>query len=214
MSDIKLSMRSSGVAIIAVIAVLSLVTSFYYGGQGSGAVTACQAADSRLSALRPLARGDMAAFVVPKQSQLLPNLSLRDGTDAQRQLSDWQGRTVLMNIWATWCAPCRHEMPALDRLQATLGSDDFEVLAINIDTGDPARPRAFLDKINVDALEFYADSTTSVFKQLKSVGRAPGMPTTLLIDANGCELGFLAGAAEWDSPDAMALIRAAMAPLQ
>lgn len=210
MSEKPRSMRW-GVPIIIVIVAAIAGGVLLQQGQDAGTVAACAASDAKLAGLEPLSRGEVAAFTVPEKSQILPDLSFIDGTGKERHLSEWRGRTVLLNIWATWCAPCRHEMPALDRLQATIGSERFEVVAVNIDIGDTAKAKAFLKEIGIADLGFYADPSTGVFKELKAVGRAPGMPTSLLVDTNGCELGFIAGPAEWDSPDAMRLIQGGMA---
>ena len=128
----------------------------------------------------------------------------------QTSLADWRGKTVLLNLWATWCVPCRKEMPALETLQQKLGGPNFEVVAINIDTRDTEKPKAWLKEVGIERLGYYADSSAKVFQDLKAVGRAFGMPTTLLIDRNGCELGTLAGPAEWASDDALKLIEAAL----
>ena len=120
------------------------------------------------------------------------------------------GRTVLFNLWATWCVPCRKEMPALDELQAKLGGPDFEVVAVNIDTRDPEKPRVWLKEVGIERLAYYADPAAKVFQELKQVGKAWGMPTTLLIDPAGCEIGTLAGPAEWASEDAIKLVSAAL----
>ena len=117
---------------------------------------------------------------------------------------------MLLNLWATWCVPCRKEMPALDALQQKLGGPDFEVVAVNIDTRDPDKPKAWLKEVGIERLGYYADSSAKMFQDLKAVGRAFGMPTTILIDRNGCELGTLAGPAEWASDDAIKLIEAAL----
>jgi len=117
---------------------------------------------------------------------------------------------VLLNLWATWCIPCRKEMPALDALQAKLGSPQFEVVSINIDTRDPDKPRAWLKEVGITRLGYYADASAKVFQDLKLVGRAIGMPTTLLVDPQGCEIGTIAGPAEWASEDAIKLVRAAL----
>ncbi|MGE0280089.1 MAG: TlpA family protein disulfide reductase, partial [Rhizobiaceae bacterium] len=120
------------------------------------------------------------------------------------------GRTILLNLWATWCVPCRKEMPALDALQTKLGGPAFEVVAVNIDTRNPDKPHQWLKDVGVNALGYYSDQSAKVFQDLKSIGRAFGMPTTLLIDANGCEIASLAGPAEWASDDAVKLIEAAL----
>jgi len=115
-----------------------------------------------------------------------------------------------LNLWATWCVPCRKEMPALDALEGKLGNDKFQVVAVNIDTRNLDKPKAWLQEIGVKRLGYYADSSAKVFQDLKAVGRAFGMPTTLLVDAKGCELGVLAGPAEWASEDAIKLVEAAL----
>ena len=92
------------------------------------------------------------------------------------------GKTVLLNLWATWCAPCRDEMPALDALQKEMGGDDFEVVAVNVDTGDDTKPRKFLAETGVAALAYYRDNTLGLFNELKQRGLALGLPVTLLID--------------------------------
>ncbi|MFH2078422.1 MAG: TlpA disulfide reductase family protein, partial [Pseudomonadota bacterium] len=109
-----------------------------------------------------------------------------------------------------WCVPCREEMPALNALQQAEGSDAFQVLAINIDTGPIDKPRAFLEETGVDALGLYRDASMGVFNTLKRQGLAFGLPATLLIDGKGCLLGAMNGPAAWDSPDAKALIKAAV----
>jgi thiol-disulfide isomerase/thioredoxin len=160
--------------------------------------------------LAPLARGEVAAFVVADPSRRLPDLAFRDGAGAERHLADWRGRTVLLNLWATWCVPCRKEMPALEALEAKLGSPRFEVVTVNIDTRDAEKPRAWLKEVGIDRLAYYADPSAKIFQDLKIVGRASGMPTTLLVDPSGCELGTVAGPAEWASDDAIALITTAL----
>jgi thiol-disulfide isomerase/thioredoxin len=119
---------------------------------------------------------------------------------------------VLFNLWATWCVPCRKEMPALAELQAKVGGPGFEVVAVNIDTRDPQKPKAWLQEVGLgsDKLGYFADSSAKVFQDLREIGKAFGMPTTLLIDPQGCEIATLAGPAEWASEDALKLIRAAL----
>jgi hypothetical protein len=97
-------------------------------------------------------------------------------------------------------------MPALDRLQAQRGGDDFQVIAVNIDTARLDKRQAFLDEARVKSLPFYADPSADVFQALKQAGKVVGLPTTLLIDKQGCEIGIMAGPAEWSSPDALKLV--------
>ena len=102
-------------------------------------------------------------------------------------------------------------MPALDELQGKLSSPDFEVVAINIDTRDPEKPKSFLKETNLTRLSYFSDQKAKVFQDLKAIGRALGMPTSVLVDPQGCEIATIAGPAEWASEDALKLIRAATA---
>ena len=145
-----------------------------------------------------------------KAPKSLPELTFKDAGGNAKSLADWRGRTLVLNLWATWCVPCRKEMPALDALQAKLGGPDFEVVAINIDTRDIEKPKNWLNEVGVHRLNYYADSSAKVFQDLKAIGKAFGMPTTLIVDPNGCELANLAGPAEWASDDAVKLVTAAL----
>ena len=152
----------------------------------------------------PLSVGEMAKFVFKKAPEPLPEFTFLDGAGKERSLKDWRGRVVLLNIWATWCLPCRKEMPDLERLQAELGSDKFEVVALSVDRGGLEASKKFLDQIKVTKLGLYADPSSRASSTLKIIG----MPATLLIDAEGREIGRLLGPAEWHSEDAKALVRA------
>jgi thiol-disulfide isomerase/thioredoxin len=170
----------------------------------------CLPAVTTAGRVAPFARGEVAGVVVASRPLRLPDLTFRDGNGNERHLVEWRGRTVLLNLWATWCVPCRKEMPALDDLQAKLGGPPFEVLSINIDTRDADKPRAWLKEVGITHLGYYADASAKVFQDLKLVGRAIGMPTTILVDPSGCEIGTIAGPAEWASEDALQLVRAAL----
>ena len=159
---------------------------------------------------RLLVQGEVAALAVARTPFRLPDLTFKDSSGHDHTLADWRGRTVLLNLWATWCVPCRREMPALDALQKDLGGQNFEVVAINIDTRDPAKPLAFLKDVGVTNLAYYFDDSAKVFQKLKLAGKAFGMPTTLIIDRSGCEIGEMAGPAEWASADGVKLISAAL----
>jgi hypothetical protein len=104
-------------------------------------------------------------------------------------------------------------MPALEGLQTRLGGSNFEVVAINIDTRDPGKPKAFLKDAHLTRLGYFSDEKAKVFQDLKSVGRALGMPTSVLVDGQGCEIATIAGPAEWNSDDAVKLIEAAEKPV-
>jgi thiol-disulfide isomerase/thioredoxin len=150
--------------------------------------------------------GKMAAFVAKKAPEALPDITFQDDQGHDVTLASLKGRTVLLNLWATWCGPCREEMPALDRLQKSLGSDKFEVVALSLDRNGYAASRKFLDDLKATNVKLYADPTAKQGLALKLIG----MPTTILINRDGLEVGRLAGPAEWDSDDAKKLIEAAM----
>jgi thiol-disulfide isomerase/thioredoxin len=177
------------------------------GGSGD---SACAGAVELARKIGPLAHGEVAALTMATSPLKLPDLAFEDGDGKPRKLSEWRGKTVLVNLWATWCVPCRKEMPALDALEQRLGGPKFEVVAVNIDTRDADKPRTWLREVGVQKLAYYADPTARTFQDLKSIGRAFGMPTTLLIDGQGCEIGTIAGPAEWASEDAIKLINAAL----
>ena len=157
-------------------------------------------------ALQGLAIGAMEAFKPTIAPEPVAALEIVDGEGKPRPLDGWQGRVVLLNLWATWCAPCLEELPALDKLKAELGGPDFDLVALNIDKA-PERARKFLTDAGIKSIEFLRDPTTKAFAAVKT----HGMPTTLLIDRQGREIGRLVGPAKWDSPQAKALIQAAIA---
>ena len=139
----------------------------------------------------------------------MPNFSFAHDESAT-DVASFKGRTILLNLWATWCVPCREEMPALDRLQGEAASDNFSVVAVNIDTARLERPKAFLQEIGVKNLAFYADSSGKALSEPCSrAARSSGCRRRFLIGPDGCEIGVLAGPAKWDGADALALIQAA-----
>ena len=172
----------------------------------------CAQALALSSRIAPLAKGEIGALTVATRPLQLPDLAFQDAAGAPRKLSDWKGRTVLLNLWATWCVPCRKEMPALDNLQGKLRSKDFEVVAVNIDTSGPDKAKAFLKDANLSRLGFFADQKAKVFQDLKSAGLALGMPTSVLVDGEGCEIAAISGGAGWASDEAVMLLMAAIAP--
>nr|WP_232372624.1 TlpA disulfide reductase family protein [Acuticoccus mangrovi] len=173
---------------------------------GPGGASQCRAATAIQKATAPLAEGPMAAFQTTTPVSLV-DLPYGDG----RTLSDFAGRTILLNLWATWCAPCRAEMADLAQLQQRLGSDAFEVVAVSIDSNDANRPEDFLAETNAEALAYHREPTLALFNSLRTAGLALGMPTTLLVGSDGCVAGTLAGAAPWGGPQAERLVRAALA---
>lgn len=182
----------------------------FYSVRGGAGNSVCSAAATKVETLRPLAKGEVAAVEVAKQPALLPDLVFNGPDGKPTTLSAMRGKTVLVNLWATWCLPCLTEMPALDALQGALGGPDFEVVAINIDTRHPDKPKKWLADKNIGRLAYYADPQAKVFQDIRSVKKVEGMPISLLVDPAGCELALLQGPAEWAGADAKALIAAAI----
>lgn len=150
----------------------------------------------------------MAAMAVRDTADDVSDLQFNDSDGNAISMSDTAGKYRLLNLWATWCAPCRAEMPALDELQRTKGGDKFEVIAISVDGGSEAKPRAFYDEIGLTSLTFYHDPTIGVFNDLKKKSLALGLPVTLLLDENNRVVANMNGPAEWASDDAFRLIDA------
>ncbi len=197
-----------GGAALAVVVSLGLYA-FYSSSDNPAVALTCTNSANTVAAMKPFARGEVAAFQLAATPKDLSSISFKDKDGKDVTIADWKGRTVLLNMWATWCAPCRREMPALQKLQVELGGDNFEVVPVSVDLGDDTKPKAFYKKANLTELPFYADGTMGVFENLKKQGLAFGMPTSVIIDKNGCSLGVLNGPAEWASDDAKALVRAA-----
>jgi thiol-disulfide isomerase/thioredoxin len=156
---------------------------------------------------RELSTGTLAAFVVHPEPKPVGDITFVDAEQAPLSLADWKGRVVLVNLWATWCGPCREEMPALAELQGELGSKDFEVVAISLDRQGAEVAEPFLDEVGAEALELYLDPSTEVLAEFRAVG----LPASMLIDRSGREVGRMFGPADWASPEAIRLINAALA---
>jgi thiol-disulfide isomerase/thioredoxin len=200
-------------AAIGGLAILAVLAGVYGIGRlrTNPAAATCAPAVAAAGRIAPLARGEVAALAVAQTPFLVPDLAFKDAEGHARTLADWRGRTVLLNLWATWCVPCRREMPALDALESHLGGPNFEVVAVNIDTRDPAKARNFLKDVGVTHLAYYSDQSAKVFQDLKLAGKAFGMPTTLIVGRSGCEIGEIAGPADWASADGVKLVGAAIA---
>ncbi len=141
-------------------------------------------------------------IIAHAEPQAVPDLSFADADGKLRRLSEWRGKVVLLNLWATWCAPCKTEMPSLDRLQGKLESDRFTVLAVSTDRTGPKEPAAFFIKEGITHLALYNDDTAEANVSM----RAEGLPLTVILNEDGREVARLLGPADWDSPEAMAKI--------
>jgi thiol-disulfide isomerase/thioredoxin len=188
---------------------------------GSQDDVACAGKAETARTVAASATGQVAALLPADPPQSLKALAFEGADGKPMTLADFagkpaggqaaKGKTLLVNLWATWCAPCRAEMPALDTLQKEMGGDRFEVVAVNVDTGDAAKPKKFLAETGVANLALYREPTLTLFDTVKKRGLALGLPVTMLVDGEGCLLGHMNGPAEWSGPDAKRLIEAALA---
>jgi thiol-disulfide isomerase/thioredoxin len=197
---------------LAALAVLGLAL---YGsgllpGNTGAALQPCAGSTPALARVDAASRGEVAAMQALPQARPAPEIRFKGPDGAETGLAALKGRLLLVNLWATWCAPCKAEMPALDSLQAQLGGPDFAVVAINVDTRNLDKPPEWLRQAGIHALPFYADPGGRVLPAVQRDTQSPGLPTTMLIDAQGCTLGVMKGPAAWASPDGLALIRAAL----
>ncbi|HXW70066.1 MAG TPA: TlpA disulfide reductase family protein [Methylocella sp.] len=195
-------------AALAVAALIAIYALKVPGGKDAALSPACRGAAEVAARLKPMVHGEVAALLLAARPEPVPSLKFATAEGGTASLEDFRGKTVLLNLWATWCVPCRLEMPALDKLQNLRGSKDFVVVAVNIDTAKLDRPKAFFADNGIKNLVLYTDSRAETFEILKQTGKVFGLPTTILIDKNGCEIGTMAGPAQWDSKDALALIDA------
>ncbi|MDP2620466.1 MAG: TlpA disulfide reductase family protein [Hyphomicrobiales bacterium] len=195
----------AGGGLAAILMLAGVYVTLWPQGNGEG-IAECHPSATVAAALKPLARGEMAALLVADEPAPAAEISFIDAAGTPRALADWAGRTVLVNLWATWCTPCKREMPALDRLQAELGGETFEVVAINLDLGGPDKGKTFYGEVGLKSLAYYHDPEARIFRAVNAIG----MPTTLIVDGKGCEIARVAGPAEWASEDALALLRAAI----
>ncbi|WP_375463571.1 TlpA family protein disulfide reductase [uncultured Methylobacterium sp.] len=204
--------RFAGAAVGAgLVTALAAGLALYGTGLGGGnGADPCAGSAAALARVDAASRGDVAAMQAPERARPAPELAFRGPEGAEVRLSDFRGRLVLLNLWATWCAPCKAEMPALDRLEGQLGAKDFSVVAVNLDTRNLDRPTAWLRDNGIARLAAYADPGGRVLPLVQRDTGSPGLPTTLLVDPAGCTIGVMKGPAEWSGPDGLRLIRAAL----
>ncbi|MDD7909485.1 TlpA disulfide reductase family protein [Pseudovibrio exalbescens] len=185
---------------------------YLYQTQIAGSATAnvCQSSMTAASQLKPLATGEVAAFLPAQNPLSVSDLTFKTADGTPISLADIEG-TKLLNIWATWCAPCRKEMPHLDKLQAEMGGDVFNVIAVNVDRNDTSdKQLAFLEEVGVSHLAYYSDNSMKVFNDLRAKARALGLPTTIMVGEDGCEIGTMYGPADWAAPEALKLVNRAI----
>lgn len=168
---------------------------------GANAVAGTLSAGDR-AALEALRQGEMAKLVLHDGPQAPLGESFADAGGQELGIADFAGKVVLLNLWATWCPPCRAEMPSIDRLAGAMAGPDLAVVALSTDRFGPERIKAFFDEIGVRNLAVYQDRRS----QLARAAGAIGLPVTLILDREGREVARVTGDAEWDSPEAKAFL--------
>ncbi|MBL0901432.1 MAG: TlpA family protein disulfide reductase [Reyranella sp.] len=154
-----------------------------------------------------MATGAMERFKLAGKPKPLADVEIQDFSDRPLRLSGFRGRALLLNFWATWCAPCVKEMPSLDRLQAALPKDKFLVLPLSIDGPTKPKVEPFYRDQKLKQLGIYFDKGRKAMQALD----VTLLPTSILVDPNGRELGRIEGDADWDMPESIALMKAAIA---
>ena len=151
----------------------------------------------------PPFKGALQSYKPAEPARPAPEIRFTDMAEKPLTLADFKGKVLLLNYWATWCAPCVEEMPSLERLQTRLGGAEFMVLAVSVDRQGLSIVEPFLQRIGLKQLPIYLDRSGA---SMRAFG-VRGLPTTMIIDRDGNEAGRLEGMAHWDSPEAEALMR-------
>ena len=197
-------------AIILGLAGLALAIAAWFWLGNAGQARECPVQEGGATAIGDAAVGELAALNGTGEGRGYSTMAFKDAAGKDMTIADFKGKKLLVNFWASWCVPCREEMPALDALATEYNSDAFMVLPINLDIGAGGleKAQAFLDENSFANLPLYADNTFAAFERLKQQAVAVGLPATLVLDENGCELGVLQGPAEWNTDDGRAVIEA------
>jgi thiol-disulfide isomerase/thioredoxin len=189
------------IALWALAAPASITLAATDASRASGDRTA--AVGAKVSALEKLATGEMAKFVPAEEPAPVSAIEFADLAGDPVTLEQFRGRVLVVNFWATWCAPCRRELPSLERLQRLIGGDDLAVLAVSIDRSGADKVNPFLERFPLPRLGVYLDPNNKLGRAFGTFG----LPTTVLVDRDGLEVGRLVGPAEWDSAESLALVR-------
>lgn len=192
---------------------LCIAVAVYFGNAVPPETGACPARTEAAKAIDAVAAGELAALTPTGTGRSYSDLGFIDDTGRPMTLKDFAGKPLLVNFWATWCVPCREEMPALNALAAAYSEDVFGVVPVNLDTGGDAmdKVRSFLFDEGLSNLPVLSDPSFAAFERLKATGVALGLPATVLVDAQGCEIAILQGPAAWNSADGHKVIEALIA---
>lgn len=197
-------LRPKRVLLIALLsAAVALVLTLVVGNFMPAQATQCDPQVVKGQKIDAASVGALAALTGTGEGRGYADMAFKDDKGTPKTIGDFAGKKLLVNFWASWCVPCRAEMPALDALASKYNSDQFMVLPINLDMGEGglAKAKTFIEGEGLKNLPLYADSTFDAFKRLQQQAVAIGLPATLLLDEKGCELAVLQGPAEWDTPD-------------
>jgi thiol-disulfide isomerase/thioredoxin len=202
--------RSVRLAIILGLAGLVVAIAAWVVLGNAGQARECPVQEEAAQAIGDAAVGELAALNGTGEGRGYSTMAFKDAQGQSMTVADFKGKKLLVNFWASWCVPCREEMPALDALATQYNSEQFMVLPINLDIGAGGleKAQAFLDENKFSNLPLYADNTFAAFERLKQQAVAVGLPATLVLDENGCELAVLQGPAEWNSDDGRAVVEA------
>ena len=194
-------------------AAVALALTLWIGNNGALQAAQCPAQADDAKAIGDAAVGELAALNGTGKGRGYADMAFTDAAGQPTTIAAFAGKKLLVNFWATWCAPCRAEMPALDAIAAKYNSDGFMVLPINLDIGEGGldKAKAFLAEVSLPNLPLYADTSFAAFERLKREAVAIGLPATLLLDEEGCELAVLQGPAEWHTPDGERVVEALIA---
>jgi thiol-disulfide isomerase/thioredoxin len=203
------------VGLMGCIGLLIALALFLYGkftpsGKEEAQINDCLSYSQKAHSISQAIEGEVAAFTLVPNPKPFTDLSFNQPDGTPIHLSELKGKWLLLNIWATWCIPCREEIPALDVLEQKLGGDRFEVVTLNIDTAKLEKRSAFFSQAGVKNLRLYADPSADVFQILRREGKVLGLPTTFLLSPDLCHIGTMQGGGNWASPEALGLIRAAV----
>jgi thiol-disulfide isomerase/thioredoxin len=195
-------------AAAALSAVVAIAITFWVSNAGLSGATQCAPQKDAAAKIDAAATGELAALTGTGTGRGYADLAFVDAAGKPTTLAAYAGKKLLVNFWASWCVPCRAEMPALDALAAAENGADFEVVTINTGETQAGKAEAFFHEGNWTHLPLLIDDRFAVLDRLKTTAVSIGLPTSLLIDAKGCELAVLQGPAEWDSEDGRRVIAA------
>jgi thiol-disulfide isomerase/thioredoxin len=202
--------KGLGLGLVVAVAAVAIATGAWLYNGGPATASQCPVRPDVAAAIDEAAQGELAALNATAEGRGYADLAFIDKDGKAKTIADFKGKTLLINFWASWCVPCREEMPALNALAAKYNDQSFEVLPINLDIGDSGldKARQFLAEGQWPNLPLYADPTFKAFDRLKTEAVAVGLPASILVDAEGCEVGVLQGPAHWDTPDGGRVVEA------